>query len=466
MADLPIELSGTDEEKDEQLRKYMEGLGIREIAGKFGDYQSDRQSNLENSQFLRNTRRFLEEEMRKKQEMTSPEYKAKKEKMVDESFDRMRRRQLGGGLFQDAASVGTFMGKTPTSNMPSYAKGVNELEQARLKTKLGLDEEPYQNYGLGIGRDKNAEYGDLISVWKELRKGGGKEYKPAGMIDEQGRPMSYDPETGRYFVPEGAPKATKIYPQTVVPGMLSNGQPIIQDPRFGNVQPGGIPASPLNPSGGGSTAVGQRQLNKDMKDYEQKVRGINEIADSLKNIENFAGFKLEEYNPATNRAKFEKGRYAGSEAKVDLPGVNIPGFGRVSQGPGIDPRASRIQKEVATIRNIKVHELFGASQTANELRAAQQMFDVGDFASEEDLITALKDFKIKYRRAAEDFFKSQPQEVQEEVRRRGITIPSEILDAPIPKEGKVKVISPEGKRGSIPEWQLEGALKKGYKIAE
>lgn len=152
-------------------------------------------------------------------------------------------------------------------------------------------------------------------------------------------------------------------------------------------------------------------LEKNVQRYTKEVAPIKSLISQYQNLSKNLGFDLSTYDkekgtavvldPKTNQPKLDASGNIIRE-KVNPPGVTVPLLGsRIPGVPGTKgfSKSKDIQGQIETIKTIKVHELFGASQTSNEMAAIQRMFQNNAFGTESDMIAAMKRF---YELASED----------------------------------------------------------------
>jgi hypothetical protein len=144
----------------------------------------------------------------------------------------------------------------------------------------------------------------------------------------------------------------------------------------------------------------QAQFNKEVKENLQKekvekesrkqalalgdrVEVPQDLLGQIDALERTIGFELETYDPRTNQAVMSD---TGETARVDIGGVSIPGLGRFGLG-------SDAQSRIAAIFNRTLKDRSGAAVTEPELLRLQTEFGQGLLNTEEQLITALKEYK-------------------------------------------------------------------------
>lgn len=122
------------------------------------------------------------------------------------------------------------------------------------------------------------------------------------------------------------------------------------------------------------------KVEADVQKLGDKLEPLQNAGASIDDLETELGFKLEDYDPA----------------KHDLPGVSVPGIGRVSAYSG---DARQLQSKVGTIFNTVLKDRSGATVTNTELDRLRSEFGAGKFNTEPELIKALQDYKAAAARA-------------------------------------------------------------------
>ena len=133
--------------------------------------------------------------------------------------------------------------------------------------------------------------------------------------------------------------------------------------------------------------VGDDAANKATERLSHNLGNSQDAVRTLKDVESQIGFSLDDYDTKTNRAfNSEKGK----DSAVDLPGVSIPGLGRVTAFSG----AGRSLNDTAVkLFNIKLKDRSGSAVTSPELERLNAEFSQGKFNSEPELLRAMQDYK-------------------------------------------------------------------------
>lgn len=121
----------------------------------------------------------------------------------------------------------------------------------------------------------------------------------------------------------------------------------------------------------------QQSLGKDLSPLQDTLNAIGEVEAAM-------GGPLEKFSYDT------KGNAVKDGAKVDLPGVNIPGFGSTSffsqEARNLDDTMARVFNQTLKVRS-------GAAVTDNELARLRAEFSAGKFNTEAEKVKALQDVK-------------------------------------------------------------------------
>lgn len=123
------------------------------------------------------------------------------------------------------------------------------------------------------------------------------------------------------------------------------------------------------------------KTNQYVEKLQNKLTPLQEINTSLSGVENKMGFTLDEYDPETNKAKGKA---------VDLPGISVPGLGRIKFYSG-DARS--LDNAMTKVFNVELKDRSGAAVTTPELARLRDEFSEGKFNTESEKIAALKEYK-------------------------------------------------------------------------
>lgn len=125
----------------------------------------------------------------------------------------------------------------------------------------------------------------------------------------------------------------------------------------------------------------ERDIEKDVQKLSERMDGKAQFDTSLKILEDNLGFKVDDFDFNTGRARGKK---------VDLPGTSVPGIGRIAF---YDEKARRIDDTMANIFNTILKDRSGAAVTNQELDRLRNEFSSGRFQTEAEKLQAIKDFK-------------------------------------------------------------------------
>jgi len=121
-------------------------------------------------------------------------------------------------------------------------------------------------------------------------------------------------------------------------------------------------------------------LENNVQKFEKSRQGKAALDASINTLEGKLGFKLDDYDMETNMA---------NGSSIDLPGVNVPGLGRVGV---YDKEARQIDTAMARVFNVELHDRSGAAVTTPEMKRLELEFSAGAFQTEPEKIQAVKDY--------------------------------------------------------------------------
>lgn len=130
--------------------------------------------------------------------------------------------------------------------------------------------------------------------------------------------------------------------------------------------------------------------DKNVQKLQDKLGNSQDAVNTLGEVEGQLGFNLDEYDPKTNTAK---------NKKVDLPGVSVPGVGRVSF---YDKDARNLEDTAQKLFNIQVKDRSGASVTSNEMQRIQKEWSQGKYNTEADRLNAMQRYKRALQQTMKD----------------------------------------------------------------
>lgn len=194
----------------------------------------------------------------------------------------------------------------------------------------------------------------------------------------------------------------------------------------------------------------EKRDETDVQRLSKDIGGVQDMINSLDEVQNELGFKLDDAD-ATNGLKV-----GGKE--VDLPGVSVPGLGRVSVH---DDKAQRLQSAASKVFNSVLKDRSGAAISNTELERLKTEFGEGKFNTEPQMVAALQRFKrLTDQELANREAGYRPEVVDKYSERGGRTSRSGKSMA----EKTVKMTDPSGRVKEVPESMVEAALANGGKL--
>lgn len=166
-----------------------------------------------------------------------------------------------------------------------------------------------------------------------------------------------------------------------------------------------------------------RQANRDeqrqVRQNDQTDKQVEKLSDRLEpyqatfgaveSVEQLLGAPLEAFD---NKG----GTLLKNGKSSDLPGVNVPGIGRVSFFSG---DARQLTAAISGIFNRELKTRSGAAVTTQELERLKTEFNTGKFNTEAELIAGLKRYKAELRKAFNGIKAGAPQGAVREYEERG-----------------------------------------------
>jgi hypothetical protein len=161
---------------------------------------------------------------------------------------------------------------------------------------------------------------------------------------------------------------------------------------------------------------------------EAGIKRVNLVADKLGNsadimgtiatVEDKIGFQLEDFDPesGTQIKTDENGKQV--KAKVDLPGVSLPGIGRVKF---YDRNARTLDSTLSKVFNMELKDRSGAAVTSTELQRLREEFADGAYNTEEEKLGALKEYKAAVIAAMENAEARDPEAAKQFASQGGFT---------------------------------------------
>lgn len=124
------------------------------------------------------------------------------------------------------------------------------------------------------------------------------------------------------------------------------------------------------------------KLSKDIESGQGALGAIDKIEEAL-------GSKLEDFEVGP------RGLMKGGK-EIDLPGVNVPGLGRIAV---YSEKARDLRDRASSVFNAVLKDRSGAAVTTPELQRLKTEFSEGKFNTEKELIKALKLYKAETHKA-------------------------------------------------------------------
>ena len=145
------------------------------------------------------------------------------------------------------------------------------------------------------------------------------------------------------------------------------------------------------------------RINKETERLADTLSGGQKIASSINVIDDMFGKIMP--GMSLDKLQVVNGKLLNDGKEVDLPGVSIPGLGRVSAHSS---DARMLNSQMAAIFNTELKDRSGTAVTDNELDRIKTEFASGKYNTEAEMIQALKNYKaravflLKNREAAYD----------------------------------------------------------------
>lgn len=167
----------------------------------------------------------------------------------------------------------------------------------------------------------------------------------------------------------------------------------------------------------------EAQKNKAGEQLEKKVENLGKATENNSRAYNALGqiddVLAEAGIPNIDSLKVKDGKVTGIDDKaVDLPGVSIPGLGRVVIG---NDKAQTLSSAMSRVFNTELKDRSGAAVTDTELNRLREEFGQGEFNTESQMISALQRYKIAAAKALRNAEARYEKAVVEEYKQRGGT---------------------------------------------
>ena len=156
----------------------------------------------------------------------------------------------------------------------------------------------------------------------------------------------------------------------------------------------------------------QEQTNKQVENLGKDLASPQEALNTFDRLEQQLGFSLDN----VSQTDLDKNKISVGGLKKDIPGVSVPGLGRVSF---YNSDARKLKDIASNIFNIVLKDRSGAAVTDNELERLKSEFSEGRFNSEAELIKGMKDYKNRIRYVMQNMAAKYPKTAAEVYKERG-----------------------------------------------
>ena len=147
-------------------------------------------------------------------------------------------------------------------------------------------------------------------------------------------------------------------------------------------------------------------LDKKTQRLQSDLKEAQDVATTIESIEEQLGFSLDDID--------EVGKVKGKE--VDIPGVNIPGYGRFT---AYSSESRKLDDTMSKLFNVELKNRSGVSVTPPELKNLKKEFSEGKFNTEKEKLDAMKAFKQGLKKAFVNIEAGYPKQVISEYQDRG-----------------------------------------------
>lgn len=149
------------------------------------------------------------------------------------------------------------------------------------------------------------------------------------------------------------------------------------------------------------------QQEKKIEKLGHDLGNSQDIAYTVKNIEDSLGFNLEAYDPSTKTVNGQN---------IDLPGISVPIVGRVTE---YSQEATGLESKMSKLFNTELHDRSGTAVTTPELERLRSEFGTGKYNTEDQMLSAMKNYKSALKNAMTNVEARYPKEVVQEYSSRG-----------------------------------------------
>lgn len=195
----------------------------------------------------------------------------------------------------------------------------------------------------------------------------------------------------------------------------------------------------------------ERQVETDMQKLSKDIAGAQGATAALDEVEGILGFKVDDADVSGEDLKVQG-------KKLDLPGVSVPGIGRVSAYSG---KARDLQGAAARVFNVELKDRSGAAVTNPELQRLKTEFGEGKFNNEKEMVGALQRYKRALKQELQNREAAYNKEVVSRYKDQGARTSETISGGQNRNEVQVRN-SDTGETLVIPREDLKDAENDGF----
>jgi hypothetical protein len=207
------------------------------------------------------------------------------------------------------------------------------------------------------------------------------------------------------------------------------------------------------------------ETEKKVEHFGKDAAGSQNLFNSYSNVEAEIAKTSPGFNMATYNA--DKGTYVssidGKEKKMaDLPGISIPGIGRVS---AYSESARALQSSMDNIFNVTLKDRSGAAVTNQEMERLKAEFASGKWNTESDMLRGLSRYRTAVSSAIKNAEAKYPAAVVDTYSSRGGVTSKNFAaqGAAVAPNGMVRMVRPDGQERDVPADKVNAAESAGYK---
>lgn len=199
----------------------------------------------------------------------------------------------------------------------------------------------------------------------------------------------------------------------------------------------------------------EKKDDDDVQKLSHSLSGTQSSLDAMDKIEELLGGPIESFQN-------NKGVLYKDGKKVDLPGVSIPGLGRVT---AFSDSARELNSRIGSVFNSVLKDRSGQAITNNEMERLKNEFGSGKFNTEAELINAVKQYKIALNKELQNRQAGFDPKIVEIYSSRGGRVGLQNMppkqQPQSQKQQTVKMLDPKGNIREVPSNQVDAAIKAG-----